>query len=163
MKQEKSLSMTLLMTPDLANFSGVVHGGAMLKLLDQVAYACAAKYCKSYVVTASLDMVEFIRPVKVGALATFHAHVNYVGSTSLEVGIKVTAEDLQDGGEIHAASCYFTMVAKGKNGNNVKVPPLQIETDIDRRLYEAGEMRRAMRKEMKARNEALHVDMPEDE
>lgn len=151
--------MTLLMTPDLANFSGVVHGGALLKLLDQVAYACAAKYCKSYVVTASLDMLEFIKPVKVGTLATFQANVNYVGSTSMEVGIKVLAEDLYEGSEIHAVSCYFTMVAKAEDGRNTQVPPLQIKTDIDRRLYEAGKMRREMRKEMKVRNEALHVNI----
>lgn len=162
MKQEKSLSMTLLMTPDLANFSGVVHGGALLKLLDQVAYACAAKYCKSYVVTASLDMLEFLKPIKVGALATFRANVNYVGSTSMEVGINVLAEDLYDGGEIHALSCYFTMVAKAENGSNIKVPQLQLKTEVDRRLYEAGKMRREMRKEMKARNEALHVHFADD-
>src|ERR1019366_2030132 len=80
-KQEKSLFMTFLMTPDMANFSGHIHGGSILKLLDQVAYACAARYCKNYVVTASLDQVIFKEPIKVGELVTFRANVNYVGRT----------------------------------------------------------------------------------
>ncbi len=76
-KQEKSLYMTVLITPEMANFSGNVHGGAILKLLDQVAYTCAARYCKSYVVTASLDQVVFKGPIKIGELVTFKANVNY--------------------------------------------------------------------------------------
>lgn len=93
--QEKSLQMTILMTPDMANFAGNVHGGSILKLLDQVTYACATRYCKSYVVTTSLDQVTFKAPIQVGELVTFRSHVNYVGNTSLEVGVKVFAEDLQ--------------------------------------------------------------------
>jgi acyl-CoA hydrolase len=87
--------MTVLMTPDMANFSGHVHGGSLLKLLDQVAYACAAKYCKQYVVTMSLDQVSFKQKVEVGELVTFYANVNYVGTSSMEIGIKVVAEDLR--------------------------------------------------------------------
>jgi acyl-CoA hydrolase len=104
--------MTFLMTPDMANFSGHVHGGAILKLLDQVAYACAARYCKNYVVTASLDQVIFKEPIKVGELVTFRANVNYVGRTSMEIGIKVIAENLTTQEVRHTNSCYFTMVAK---------------------------------------------------
>ncbi len=79
MSQEKTLYMTLLMSPDMANFAGNVHGGALLKMLDQVAYACAARYCGTYVVTLSLDQVSFKEPIKVGELVSFRAHVNYVG------------------------------------------------------------------------------------
>jgi len=160
-KQEKSLFMTFLMTPDMANFSGHVHGGVILKLLDQVAYACAARYCKHYVVTASLDQVIFKEPIKVGELVTFRANVNYVGTTSMEIGIKVVAESLTEKVSRHTNSCYFTMVAKGEDGSPVPVPPLEIETEIERRLFEAGKMRKAMRKEIMERNKALHVGIPD--
>ena len=83
------LSMTVLMTPDMANFSGNVHGGTLLKYLDEVAYACAARYAGRYVVTLSVDQVIFREPVHVGELVTFLASVNYTGNTSMEVGIKV--------------------------------------------------------------------------
>jgi len=160
-KQEKSLFMTFLMTPDMANFSGHVHGGVILKLLDQVAYACAARYCKHYVVTASLDQVIFKEPIKVGELVTFKANVNYVGRTSMEIGIKVVAESLTEKDSRHTNSCYFTMVAKGEDGRPVAVPPLEVETEIERRLFEAGKMRKEMRKEIMERNKALHVGIPD--
>ena len=149
--------MTVLMTPEMANFSGNVHGGAILKLLDQVAYACAARYCKSYVVTVSLDQVVFKEPIKVGELVTFKANVNYVGRTSMEVGIKVIAENLETREQRHTNSCYFTMVAMGKDGKSIPVPPLQIETELERRLFEAGKMC----KEIMERNKVLHVSIPD--
>ena len=96
-KGEKSLTMTMLMTPDKANFSGKnVHGGEILKMLDHVAYACAARYSGGYAVTLSVDMVLFKDPIKIGSLVTFHASVNYVGRTSMEIGIKVISEDIKD-------------------------------------------------------------------
>jgi acyl-CoA hydrolase len=160
-KQEKTLYMTVLMTPDMANFSGKVHGGHLLKLLDQVAYACAARYAKSYVITAALDHVSFKQPVEVGELVTFMANVNYVGKSSMEVGVKVIAENLRTKEKRHASSCFFTMVAVGEDGNKCPLPPLDIETDIERRLFEAGKMRKEMRKEIQLRNDALHVRIPE--
>jgi acyl-CoA hydrolase len=160
-KQEKSLFMTVLMTPDMANFSGHVHGGSILKLLDQVAYACAARYCKTYVVTVSLDQVVFKEPIKVGELVTFSANVNYVGRTSMEVGIKVVAESLTTKEKRHTNSCYFTMVALGDGGKLCAVPPLQLETENERRLFEAGKMRKEMRQEIMARTNALHVGIPD--
>ncbi|MGH6818323.1 MAG: acyl-CoA thioesterase [Methylovirgula sp.] len=159
--QEKSLFMTFLMTPDMANFSGHVHGGSILKILDQVAYACAARYCKTYVVTASLDQVIFKEPVEVGELVTFKANVNYVGRTSMEIGIKVIAENLTSKEARHAASCYLTMVARNPDGTPCPVPPLAMETELDRRLFEAGKMRRQMRQEIIERNQALHVGIPD--
>ena len=159
--QDKKLYMTVLMTPDMANFSGVVHGGALLKLLDQVAYACAAKYCKSYVVTASLDQVIFKQSIRVGELVTFNANVNYVGTTSMEIGVKVVAQDLKSGEERHTNSSYFTMVAKGEDGKSMRIPPLLMETELDKKLFRAGEMRKKMRKEITERNRQLHVGMPD--
>lgn len=161
-KQEKSIHMTILMTPEMANFSGNIHGGSILKLLDQVAYACAARYCKSYVVTASLDQVFFKQPIKVGELVTFHANVNYTGRTSMEIGVKVEAENLTTKEKRHTNSCYFTMVAKGEDGKSIPVPPLELATDTERKLFEAGKMRKEMRKEIQERNRALHIGIPEE-
>ncbi|MCB1994631.1 MAG: acyl-CoA thioesterase, partial [Rhodoferax sp.] len=82
------LAMTVLMTPDTANFSGKVHGGTILKLLDQAAFACASRYSGRYVVTLSVDQVMFRQPIHVGELVTFSASVNHTGTSSMEVGIK---------------------------------------------------------------------------
>jgi acyl-CoA hydrolase len=161
-KQEKSLSMTVLMTPDMANFSGHVHGGSLLKLLDQVAYACAAKYCKQYVVTMSLDQVLFRQKIQVGELVTFFAHVNYVGRSSMEVGIKVVAEDLRSHEKRHTTSCYFTMVAVDDEGKSTPVPPLVIQTELEKQLYQSGAMRQQMRKDYLNKIAELHVDLPKD-
>ena len=108
--------MTVLMTPDMANFSGNVHGGHILKLLDQVAYACASRYAKGYVVTLSVDQVVFRQPIHVGELVTFLASINYTGTTSMEVGIKVVTENIQSQVVRHANSCFFTMVAVNEEG-----------------------------------------------
>lgn len=161
-KPEKSLIMCLLMTPDMANFAGVVHGGAMLKLLDQVAYACAAKYSKSYVVTASLDQVFFREHIKVGELVTLNAHVNYVGTSSMEIGIKVVAENLTTHEQRDTISCYFTMVAVDEAGKPKKVTPLIIADKIEQRWYEAAKIRKNMRKAVLEQSRALHDDISED-
>ncbi len=158
-KQEKTLTMTVLMTPDMTNFSGVVHGGAMLKLLDQVAYACAARYCKQYVVTASLDHVFFRQKIKVGEMATFLANINYTGRTSMEVGIKVIAESLQTQEKRHVISSYFTMVAVNEQGQSIEVPPLQLHSEEERKLFRAAQVRKQFRKEIEEKNKALHVDI----
>jgi acyl-CoA hydrolase len=105
------LSMTVLMTPDMANFSGNVHGGTLLKYLDEVAYACASRYAGRYVVTLSVDQVIFREPIHVGELVTFLASVNYTGNTSMEVGIKVVTENIRERSVRHTNSCFFTMVA----------------------------------------------------
>jgi len=118
------LTMTVLMTPDMANFTGNVHGGTILKLLDQVAYACASRYCGKYVVTMSVDQVVFRQPIHVGELVTFLSSVNYTGTTSMEVGIKVVAENIQTQTLRHANSCFFTMVAMDEQRKAVAVPPL---------------------------------------
>src|SRR6195952_1313204 len=117
------LTMTVLMTPDMANFSGNVHGGAILKYLDSVAYACASRYSGSYVVTLSVDRVVFRQPIHVGELVTFLASVNYTGTTSMEIGIKVITEHIQQGLVRHTNSCYFTMGAVDENRKPVQAPP----------------------------------------
>ncbi|WP_374351859.1 acyl-CoA thioesterase [Chitinimonas sp.] len=149
------LSMTVLMTPDMANFSGNVHGGAILKLLDQVAYACASRYAASYVVTLSVDQVTFAQPIHVGELVTFLASVNYTGRSSMEIGIKVVAEHVTQGVIRHTNSCFFTMVAVDDAGRSKAVPPLQLQTDEQQRRWREAELRRAHRLEYAEQREAL--------
>ena len=160
-QQETSLTMTVLMTPDMANFSGHVHGGALLKLLDQVAYACAAKYCKNYVVTAALDQVFFQQQVNVGELVTFYATVNYVGRSSMEIGINVVAENLTTHQQRPTTSCFFTMVALDEHGNTVEVPRLQLSTEVEKRRFEAAALRRKLRQESLEQQRALQMELPE--
>ncbi|MGZ8136577.1 MAG: acyl-CoA thioesterase [Methylococcaceae bacterium] len=162
-KQEKTLTMTVLMTPDMANFSGNVHGGSLLKLLDQVAYACAAKYCKNYVVTAALDQVFFKQNVNVGELVTFYARVNHVGRSSMEIGVKVFAENLRTHEKRFTTSCFFTMVGVDELGKSVEVPRLQLETEAEKKYYAAAEMRKQMRQESLQKSRALEADVEEDE
>ncbi|NKF21135.1 acyl-CoA thioesterase [Solimonas marina] len=140
------LTMTVLMTPDMVNFSGNVHGGHILKLLDQVAYACASRYAGSYVVTLSVDRVTFLQPIYVGELVTFLASVNYTGRTSMEIGIKVVAENIRKDVVRHANSCFFTMVAVNEQHQPQTVPPLQPQTADEIRRFEAGRARRAQRR-----------------
>ena len=160
-EQETTLHMTILMTPDMANFSGKVHGGAILKLLDQVAFACAARYCRHYVVTLSLDQVTFNQAINVGELVSFRAHVNYVGRSSMEVGVKVIAEDLHTRKKRHTNSCYFTMVAVDDNGKPIPAPPLELKTEFERKLYEAALMRKKMREEITRRNKEITAGIPD--
>jgi acyl-CoA hydrolase len=140
------LAMTVLMTPDMANFSGNVHGGAILKLLDQVAYACASRYASQYVVTLSVDRVLFLQPIYVGELVTFLASVNYTGVTSMEIGIKVVTENIRSQSVRHANSCFFTMVAVNEQGKATAVPPLVPSTpDETRRIVNALARKEARR------------------
>ncbi|WP_312564677.1 acyl-CoA thioesterase [Comamonas sp.] len=148
---EHQLSMTVLMTPDMANFSGNVHGGAILKKLDEVAYACASRYAGRYCVTLSVDQVMFLQPIHVGELVTFLASVNYTGHSSMEVGIKVVAEQIQDKVVRHVNSCFFTMVAVDADRKPASVPALQPVTEEEKRRWNAALIRKDMRKEVAQR------------
>jgi uncharacterized protein (TIGR00369 family) len=132
------ITLSELMLPSHSNFSGKIHGGYLLKLMDQIAFACASKYSGCYCVTASVDTVDFLNPVEIGELVTLKASVNYVGQTSMVVGIRVISEQIQTGVKKHCNSSYFTMVAKDESGNNVNVPKL-ILSDMEevRRFYDS--------------------------
>ncbi|MDZ7891200.1 MAG: acyl-CoA thioesterase [Rhodoferax sp.] len=145
------LSMTVLMSPDMANFSGNVHGGAILKLLDQVAYACASRYASRYVVTLSVDRVLFLQAIHVGELVTFLASVNYTGKSSMEVGIKVIAENIRTQEVRHVNSCFFTMVAVDDDRKVAPVPPLQPQTPDELRRFAEAQMRKTLRQELEAK------------
>lgn len=133
--QASDTQITELMIPSYANFGGKIHGGILLGLMDKVAYACATKHAGNYCVTVSVDGVEFLQPVEVGDLVQLMARVNYVGNTSLVVGIKVTAENIKARTVKHTNTCYFTMVAKGDNGKPTTVPPLELNNQEDIRRF----------------------------
>lgn len=148
--------MTMLMTPDMANFSGNVHGGNLLKILDQVAYTCAARYSGNYAVTLSVDQVHFKESIKIGELVTFYSSVNYVGKSTMEVGVKVVAEDVHTHAKRHTNSCFFTMVAVDGDGKPTPVPPLDFSGYQQKGRYIAAKMRRELRQEHKKRLEEIH-------
>jgi acyl-CoA hydrolase len=124
-----------LMLPSHTNFSGKIHGGYILSLLDQIAFASASKFCRNYCVTASVDTVNFLSPIEVGELVTLKACVNYVGKSSMIVGIRVEAENIQTGNIKHCNSSYFTMVSKDSQGKNALVPGLLLCNDDDIRRF----------------------------
>lgn len=160
-EDRRVLIMTVLMSPDMANFSGKVHGGALLNLLDRVAFSCASRYSRRYAVTLSVDQVVFREPILVGELVTFRACVNHTGRTSMEVGIRVEAEDIQSGAVRHTNSCYFTMVALDDSGRPAEVPPFTPDTPMERKRHRAAEIRRTLRREIERRLEAV-AEHPDD-
>lgn len=149
--ERKTLEMTVLMTPDLANFSGKVHGGALLNWLDRVAFSLASRYSGRYAVTLSVDQVVFKQPIHVGELVRFRASVNYTGRSSMEIGIRVEAENIREGTRRHTNSCYFTMVAVDDAGAAVEVPALVPVTAEEKLRWAAAEVRRELRREHAAR------------
>lgn len=154
------LTMTVLMTPDTANFAGNVHGGTILKLLDQVAYACASRYAGRYVVTLSVDQVMFRQPVHVGELVTFLAAVNHTGTSSMEVGIKVVAQEIRSQQLRHVNSCFFTMVAVDDDRKPVPVPALRPFTPDEKRRHAAALVRKELRQEFERRAAATGAISP---
>jgi acyl-CoA hydrolase len=131
-------TITELMIPSYANFGGKIHGGILLSMMDKVAYACASKHAGSYCVTVSVDTVDFMEPIEVGELVSLHASINYVGKSSMIVGIRVEAENVLTGTKRHTNTSFFTMVAKSQDNKPKEVPGLQLETkDEVRRFLEA--------------------------
>ena len=149
------LTMTVLMTPDMANFAGNVHGGTVLKFLDQVAYACASRYAGRYVVTLSVDQVTFLEPIHVGELLSFLASVNHTGTSSMEVGIKVVAENIRSRQKRHVNSCFFTMVAVDDARRPAAVPPLQPAAGDEARRFDEAVLRKQLRRELAARFQSI--------
>ncbi|TNJ43468.1 acyl-CoA thioesterase [Tamlana fucoidanivorans] len=126
--KESQVEITQLMLPSHSNFSGKIHGGHILNLMDQIAFACASKHSNHYCVTASVNRVDFLNPIEVGELVTLKASINYTGKTSMVVGLRVESENIQRGEVKHCNSSYFTMVAKDENGKNALVPGLILDS-----------------------------------
>ncbi len=133
------------MLPSDANPYGNVHGGEVMKLIDAVAGAAAGRHARARVVTARIDELSFVAPVYVGQLVTAKAAVNHVGTSSMEVGVRVEAEDMLTGAVAHVASAYLVYVATDERGKPTRVPPLVAESEEERRRMQAAEERRARR------------------
>lgn len=146
------LVLAQVMTPQDANYAGNVHGGNIMKLADTAAGVVAIRHSGRNCVTATVDRFDFHAPVYVGNLVTLKASLNYVGRTSMEIGVRVEAEDLRTGRRTHTNSCYITMVALDENGKPAEVPRLVPETDEDLRRQEEAS-RRVM-----ARRKSKHID-----
>ena len=133
--KESQVTITELMLPSHSNFSGKIHGGHILNLMDQIAFACASKHSGNYCVTASVNKVDFLNPIEVGDLVTLKASVNYTGRTSMVVGLRVESENIRTGEIKHCNSSYFTMVAKDNDGKSVPVPGILLETKSEVRRF----------------------------
>ena len=140
--KESRVSITELMLPAHSNFGGKIHGGYILSLMDQIAFACASKHSQSYCVTASVNRVDFLNPIEVGELVTLKASINYTGRTSMVVGVRVESENIQTGEIKHCNSSYFTMVAKDENGKNIAVPGLIVEDKQGMRRFARSKERK---------------------
>jgi uncharacterized protein (TIGR00369 family) len=142
--------MAKTMLPSDANPYGNVHGGEVMRLIDDCAGAAAIRHARTRVVTAFVDELSFLAPVYVGNLVTAKASVNHVGKTSMEVGVRVEAEDLETGKVVHVSSAYLVFVAIDAQGKPRALPPLIVETDDERRRMRAAEQRRSERLRRKA-------------
>jgi len=155
--------ITELMIPSFANFSGKVHGGTLLSLMDKVVYVCAAKHSGAYCVTVSVDGVEFREPVEVGELVSLSASINYVGNSSMIIGIRVESLKPKTGETKHTNSCYFTMVAKNEDGTLMTVPELILESHVDvRRFHDAKRLKEKRREIMNMLHREIK-DMTDDQ
>ncbi|MGZ3751884.1 MAG: acyl-CoA thioesterase [Mucilaginibacter sp.] len=154
-------TITELMIPSYSNFGGKIHGGILLSLMDKVAYVCAAKHAGNYCVTASIDTVDFLQPVEVGDLVSLMASVNYVGKTSLVVGIRVISENIKTNQVFHTNTSYFTMVAKNEQNQPIQVPGLILENKNQVRRFLEARRRKQLKQNYK--QEVDKIDMPDNE
>lgn len=148
-------TLTELMIPSYSNFGGKIHGGIILSLMDKVAYVCAAKHSDGYCITASIDVVDFLAPVEVGELVSLMASVNYVGNTSMIVGIRVISENLKTHVVKHTNTSYFTMVAIGDDNRPKQVPGLILKSEDDIRRFAQGLNRKKLKNEYKKSEASL--------
>lgn len=159
--RDSAVVITELMLPSHQNFNGKIHGGYILSLMDQVAFACASRHSGNYCVTASIDTVDFLSPIEIGELVTMKASVNYVGTSSMVIGIRVDSENIKTREKKHCNSSYFTMVAKSKEDKNVAVPGLILSNKVEVKRFVRGLTRREMKSLYK--EEFQTVDFSSDE
>ncbi len=144
--EASQITLSELMLPSHSNFSGKIHGGYILNLMDQIAFACASKHSGHYCVTASVNKVDFLSPIEVGELLTLKASVNFTGTSSMVVGVRVESENIQTGIKKHCNSSYFTMVARNKDGNSAKVPGLILKCKEELRRFTRSLVRKEEQK-----------------
>jgi acyl-CoA hydrolase len=143
--KDSALVSVHLMMPQDANIQGNVYGGTIMKLMDEIAGSVAALHTGKNVVTASVDQMNFYEPVYIGNLLTLKASVNFVGRTSMEVGVRIEAKDLKTGKTVHTGSSYLTFVALDESGNPTQIPEIRPETIDDKRRFKEAKERRERR------------------
>lgn len=146
---ESRITLTLLMGPQDANMLGNVHGGILMKLCDEAGGMAATKYARHPAVTVTVDSMTFHSPVHIGNLLTVSAEVTWVGRTSLETRVLVTAEDVISGKVTHTNTAHFVYVALDENGRPTPVPPLLCETEEEKERYARALQRRALRLQLR--------------
>jgi uncharacterized protein (TIGR00369 family) len=149
--QESSIIMAQQMNPQDANPAGNVHGGVIMKLIDTAAGAVAIRHARSNAVTASIDRLDFFHPVFVGDFVTLRASLNFVGRTSMEVGVRVESENLLTGERRHTSTAYLTYVALDGQGQPLPLPPMILETEEEKRRNREAKVRRETRLAEKAK------------
>ncbi len=143
--------LTQVMLPQDTNSAGNVHGGTIMKLADNAAFVVASRHCRTNVVTASVDRIDFLAPVYTGDLLILHARLNWTGHASMEIGIKIDSEDLFSGTVRHVATALLTFVSLDEKGRPIQVPPLILESDEDRMIFEEAAQRASIRQETRER------------
>ena len=156
--KESSIIMAKQMNPLDANVAGNVHGGVIMKFIDTAALAVAVRHARANAVTASIDRMDFHYPVFVGDLLTAQASLNFVGKTSMEIGVRVETENLMTGNIHHTATAYLTFVALDKSGRPMELPPLILKTEEEERQHLEAKTRRDMRLKEKIKEKANHPD-----
>ena len=146
---ESRVEMTQVMFPSDANQAGNVHGGTIMKLIDTAAGIAAIRHCHTNVVTASMDRLNFYKPVFVGELVILRASINYVGTTSMEIGVRVETEEIMTGKVRHTNSAYLTMVSLDENRKPISVPKIAPQTDDEKRRFKEGRARAKRRKDLR--------------
>lgn len=146
---DSALETSYLVLPEHTNAMGNIFGGTVMAWIDMLAACISLRHCRTQVVTASMDDLHFINPIKLGDLVILRGSVNYTGRTSMEVGIKVIAENPFTGVQLHTSSAYLTFVALDASGKPIPVPTLLLESETEKRRFEAGRMRRDFRIERK--------------
>ena len=155
--EESSAVMSQLMSHQDTNLAGNVHGGVIMKLIDTAAGVAAVRHARSNVVTASIDRLDFHHPVFVGDLLTLRATLNFIGRTSMEVGVRVETENPMTGVRRHTASAYLTYVALDRNGRPMPLPPLILETEEEMRRNREAKARRETRLVEKKKEKACQL------
>ena len=148
---ESRVEMAQVMFPSDANQAGNVHGGTIMKLIDTAAGIAARRHCRTNVVTASMDRLDFHKPVFVGELVMLRASINYAGTTSMEIGVRVESEEIMTGKVRHTNSAYLTMVSLDKNRRPMAVPKIVPQTDDEKRRFKEGRARAKQRRELRKR------------
>ncbi|WP_457553869.1 acyl-CoA thioesterase [Desulfobacula sp.] len=156
--QDSSVTISRVMMPEDTNPAGIVHGGVIMKEIDNAAGVTAVRHTRKICVTASIDRLDFHKPAFIGDLLTIRAGINYTGKTSMEIGARVETENLMTGVKTHLASAYLTFVALGEDKRPVKISPLKLVTKEDFRRNSEALARKALRLSEKKKESECQMD-----